>query len=137
METAAHESPKRERAWGPRPAAKEAGEDGDAVRGVLAGDREAEYRRVRAGPCEREEAEEERDERGGPDGVDGRLRARVHAVDGAREGEGFVPREGEDLARGGCELGWGEVGERRWVRGEEVGRTMLEPIRNLLCGRGT
>lgn len=129
-----HKAAERERARVPGAPAQEAARDRDCVRRVLPRDREAEDCAVGRGAGEREEAEEERDERGCPHRVHWGLRARVHAVDGVGEGKRLVAREGKDLA-GRC----GKLGRRDHMIQRSAGgarsvggrRTMLEPIKNL------
>lgn len=110
------------------PPAKEAARDGNAERRILARNCQTEDRRVRGRACEREQAEDERDKRGGPDGVHGRLRALVDSLYEMRERQPTVAREGEGLAGCGCELFKVLASERKL---NDTALTILEPMRNL------
>lgn len=99
-----YEFAERERPRHPLVAPKETTRDGDAVRDELACDDETEDGADSRGPCEREQAQEERDEAREPDAVHGGLRDRVDAVEVPRERQTAVTGKGEDLAGAGCGL---------------------------------
>lgn len=143
-----HESAQSEWTWLPLLATQEATHDRDGERSVLAGDRKTEDGRVRGGPGEGEETEEERDEDACPYCVGRSACVPVDAVYGAGTGERAVPGECEDLTGGGDELHakkieytqWREVDVSHGTRTHQESRRflgqrrILRSVRNsLLC----